>query len=60
MGHLFADAAPAPFDGLLRLTYRWSRDSSAARGEDSDEMEAPAFAQGLLRRLERLGGRRER
>jgi len=60
MGQLFADAAPAPFDGLLRLTYRWSRDSSAARGEDTDELEAPAFAQGLLRRLERLGARRER
>jgi len=60
MGHLLADAAPAPFDGLLRLTYRWSSDSSAARGEDTDELEAPAFAQGLLRRLERMGGRRER
>ena len=60
MGRLLTDAAPAPFDGLLRLTYRWSSDSSAARGEDTDELEAPAFAQGLLRRLERRGGRKER
>jgi short-subunit dehydrogenase len=60
MGRLLADAAPAPFDGLLRLTYRWSSDSSAARGEDSYELEAPAFAQGVLRRLERLTARRER
>ena len=54
MGRLLADAAPAPFDGLLRLSYRWSSDSSAARGEDGDELEAPAFARGALRRLERL------
>jgi len=60
MGRLLADAAPGPFDGLLRLTYRWSSDSSAARGEDSDELEAPAFAQGVLRRLERITARRGR
>jgi short-subunit dehydrogenase len=60
MGRLLADAAPAPFDGLLRLTYRWSSDSSAARGEDTDELEAPAFAQGVLRRFERFTARRER
>lgn len=60
MGRLLADAAPVPFDGLLRLTYRWSSDSSAARGETSDELEAPAFVQGVLRRLERFSARRER
>jgi len=59
MGRLLADAAPAPFEGLLRLTYRWSSDSSAARGEDSDELEVPAFAQGFLRRLERRTARSE-
>ncbi len=52
-GHLLADAAPAPFESLLGLTYRLSSDSSAARGEDADELEAPAFDQGLLRRFER-------
>jgi len=57
MGRLLADATPAPFEGLLCLTYRWSSDSAAARGEDTDELEAPAFAQSLLRRLERLGAR---
>lgn len=59
VGRLAADAAPGPFDGLLGLTYRWSSDSSAARGLDGDELEVPAFAQGVLRRLERLsaGGR---
>jgi short-subunit dehydrogenase len=51
-GRLLADAVPAPFDGLLGLTYKWSTDSSAARGETIDQLEAPAFAQGILRRLE--------
>jgi short-subunit dehydrogenase len=59
MGRLLADAAPAPFDGLLRLGYRWSSDSSAARGQDSEEFEAPSYAQGILRQLERLTARRE-
>jgi short-subunit dehydrogenase len=58
MARLLADAAPAPFNGLLRFTYRWSSDSSAARGEDGDELEAPAFAQGVLRRFEKLAARR--
>lgn len=57
VGRLVADAAPGPFDGLLRLTYRWSRDSSAARGKDADEWEAPAFASGVLRHLERRAER---
>jgi len=60
MGRLLADAAPAPFDALLRLTYKWSSDSSAARGDDSDELEAPAFAQGILRRFEKLTAKGER
>lgn len=33
LAHVLADAAPGPFDGLLQLGYRWSRDSAAARGE---------------------------
>ena len=57
MGRVLADAAPAPFDGLLGLTFRWSSDSSAARGEDTDELEAPTFARGVLLRLERRGRR---
>jgi short-subunit dehydrogenase len=60
MGRLLADAAPAPFAGLLRLSYRWSSDSSAARGEAGDALEAPAFAQGFLRRLETFTARRDR
>ena len=55
-GRLFADAAPAPFDSLLGFTYRWSTDSSAARGESLDALEAPAFAQPFLRRLEHHRG----
>ena len=57
IGRLIADAAPAPFDRLLGLTFRWSRDSAAAGGEDTDDFEAPAFAQGVLHRLERLVGK---
>ena len=55
VGRVVADVAPAPFDGLLGLTYRWSSDSAAARGEETDVLEAPSFAQGILRRLERRG-----
>ncbi len=49
LGRLLSDAAPRPFDDLLGLTYRWSTDSAAARGEDTDEFEAPPFAQAVLR-----------
>lgn len=59
MGRLVSDAVPGPFDGLLRLAYRLSNDSAAARGEDTDELEVPAFAQGLLQRLSRVSGKAE-
>ena len=57
VGRVLADAAPAPFEAMERLMYRWSRDSAAARGDTGgtgdDELEAPAFVRGLLRRLAR-------
>ena len=56
-GRLAYDAVPGVFGGLLRLTYRLSEDSAAARGEAGDDFEAPGFAQGLLRRIGRLTGR---
>lgn len=56
VARLVADAAPGPIDALFRLTYRWSRDSAAARGESDGALEAPAFAQGVLRRVERRVG----
>jgi len=52
-GHLAAGTAPRSFEALQRLDYLWSRDSATARGEDDDGFEAPAFAQGLLRLLDR-------
>lgn len=62
VGRLASDAVPGPFEGLLRLTYRFSKDSAAARGEDTGredtgDLEAPAFAQAVLRGL---GGFRRR
>jgi short-subunit dehydrogenase len=54
VGRLFADAAPAPFDGL---TYRWSTHPSAARGKSIDALEAPLLAQQVLRRLDRRSSR---
>jgi short-subunit dehydrogenase len=59
-GRLLADAAPAPFDRLLQLSYTLSTDSSAARGEHTDELEAPAFSRGMIRRMERMTPREER
>jgi len=57
IGRLMVDATPRPFDGPLRLAYRWSGHSSVARGDDTDDWEPPAFVQGALRRLERLSRR---
>src|SRR5205085_11045519 len=59
LGRLAYDAVPGVFDGLLRLVYRLSEDSAAARGEGEEEdgLEAPAFATGLLRRIGRITGR---
>ncbi len=62
VGRLALDAVPGPFEGLLRLIYRLSKDSAAARGEDTGrkdtgDLEAPAFAQAVLRGL---GGFRRR
>jgi len=57
LGRIAYDTVPAVFDGLLHLVYKLSEDSAAARGEDADELEAPAFAKGILRRIGRLTGR---
>ena len=57
LGRIAYDTVPAVFDGLLHLVYRLSEDSAAARGEGADELEAPAFAKGILRRIGRLTGR---
>ena len=57
LGRIAYDTVPAVFDGLLYLVYKLSEDSAAARGEDAEKLEAPAFATGLLRRIGRITGR---
>jgi len=54
VGRTLSDIAPGPFDRVLGLTYRWSTDSAAARGEAGDDVEVPALVRSTLRRLGHL------
>jgi hypothetical protein len=55
-GRIASDLAPGAFDRMLGLTFRWSSDSAAARGDAgdaSDDLEIPGVVQAALRRLGR-------